>query len=445
MTTTDTLRARLATLLDHDSIAPDADLPGYAIDGVVPGAVVSPQTEEQVGELLKLASTDGWGVIPRGNGSLMALGGVPERADLVLALNGLPHSIDHVPGDLTVTVSAATTFDELRAVLAGAGQWLPLDPPLASRRTVGGVLASNLAGPLSLSYGTARDVVIGMRVVGADGVSTKSGGKVVKNVTGFDLAKVHLGALGTLGVIVGASLKVAPLPRRDATLSATFADLTAAMNAAQKMLKGSTAPQALEVAMPPAESEAGDPCTLHARLMGGSSGVTRRIDDHTLGLRQAGATRVELLEGDDATSVWTTLADFGWTLDDGLNADGDSLLLRLGCLPSRTGELASAVVDAARRHTYPVRILAGPGRGVLRFFSPGPDRGASNIGALVDDLRGIAASLDGYAVVERCPAQAKAGLDVWGDPGQGIALMRRLKEQMDPRHTLNPGRYVGGI
>ena len=187
MTTTDTLRARLATLLDHDSIAPDADLPGYAIDGVVPGAVVSPQTEEQVGELLKLASTDGWGVIPRGNGSLMALGGVPERADLVLALNGLPHSIDHVPGDLTVTVSAATTFEELRVALAGAGQWLPLDPPLASRRTVGGVLASNLAGPLSLSYGTARDVVIGMRVVGADGAGV--GGRAEGLVASGDFSE----------------------------------------------------------------------------------------------------------------------------------------------------------------------------------------------------------------------------------------------------------------
>ncbi len=445
MTTTDTLRARLGSLLDPDSIAPDAELPHYAIDGVVPKAVASPHTEEQVGELMKLASAEGWGVIPRGNGSMMALGGVPERADVVLALNGLPHSIDHVPGDLTVIVSAATTFEELRTALADAGQWLPLDPPLASQQTVGGVLATNLAGPLSLSYGTAREIVIGMRVVGANGVSTKSGGRVVKNVTGFDLGKVHLGALGTLGVIIEASLKVVPLPQQDATVTATFADLPAAISAAHEMLKGSASPQALEIATPPAAIEAGGACTLYVRLMGGSSGVTRQIDGCTSGLRQAGATRVDILNGDDALSLWRLLADFGWPADDELNADDDSLLLRLGCLSSRTSELAAAAVEVARGHRYDLRMLAGPGRGVLRFSFPGAHWDASNGGTIVDDVRRLAASVDGYAIVELCPATAKAGLDVWGDPGQGLALMRLLKEQMDPQHILNPGRFVGGI
>ena len=439
MVTTDTLRARLASLLYPDSIAPDPDLPDYAIDGVVPKAVASPHTVEQVGELLALASAEGWGVIPRGSGSLMALGGVPERADVMLVLNGLPHSIEHVPGDLTVTVSAATTFEELRETLTDAGQWLPLDPPLVSRRTVGGVLATNLAGPLSLSYGTARDMVIGMRVVGANGVSTMSGGRVVKNVTGFDLGKIHLGALGTLGVIIEASLKVVPLPQKDTTVTATFADLTAAMSAAREMLEGSASPQALEIAMPSADTEAGGVFTLYARLMGGSSGVARQIADCTSGLRQAGATSVDLLEGDEALTVWRSLADFGW------DTDGDSLLLRMGCLRSRMDELAAAAVDAARRREYELRMLVGPGRGVVRFSSTGPDRAGSTDGTLVDDVRRVAASVDGYAVVERCSAQIKAGLDVWGDPGQGIELMRRLKEQMDPQYTLNRGRFVGGI
>ena len=175
--------------------------------------------------MLKEANEKCWAVAPRGSGNANRLGNLPGRLDVVVGAGMLPHTIDHNPGDLTISVGAGTRFGLLRERLAEEGQWLPLDPPLAARRTVGGILAANLSGPLSLSYGAARDFVLGVRVASADGTVTKSGGNVVKNVTGFDLPKLHIGALGTLGIILQAAFKVLPLPKEDRTLAAAFDDL----------------------------------------------------------------------------------------------------------------------------------------------------------------------------------------------------------------------------
>ena len=441
------LRINLSSILDDDSLGLDAERHHYAVDGLVPKAVAFPTTEDEVAAVLGLASREGLAVIPRGSGSLVALGGVPERVDVVLVLKKLSHHIEHAPGDLTVTVGVGTTLEHLQRQLAEEGQWLPLDPPLAPQRTVGGVLASNLAGPLSLAYGTARDLVIGMRVAGTDGVVTKSGGRVVKNVTGFDVTKTHLGALGTLGVILEASLKVEPLPKEDLTLVAQFGSQDDAFAACQDLVSHPSAPQAIELAVPGANlgvgdaHDAGPGCHVYARLLGPVSSMERRLEECRTRLREAGAANLDVVRGETASQVWRWLADFGWE-----SLEEEPLLLRFGCLPSRTQRLATGVMDLARQQRYEMQLVAGPGRGAMRCLLPGnawKDTEAG--GTIVATLRELAESVDGYAVVERCPSSAKTHLDVWGDPGQGLALMRRLKEQMDPGRVLNPGRFVGGI
>ena len=410
------------------------DLSEYAVDGVVPKAAVFPKNEEQLVAVLSVATKEGWAVVPRGSGRLMGLGNAPERVDIVVGLERLEHSIEHAPEDLTVTVGAGTTLGVLQEALAREGQWLPLDPPLASGRTVGGVLATDLNGPLSFGYGTARDMVLGMRVVGADGVVTKSGGRVVKNVTGFDVAKVHIGGLGTLGIIVETSFRLQPLPRKDATLTARFDSLDRAMEAAREMAGTPYAPQALEVV-------ADDGVRLCARFLGSASGVERRLKEIRSLLEKAGSDGVEMLEGDEAGELWQRVSDFGWK-----GKRESSLVLRLGCLPSRVGEVAMEVCTLAQRQSYGMGMVIGPGRGVLRCVFPGLDRGDDMVvNGVVDGSRGVVESVGGYAVVERCPTQAKKGLDVWGDAGQGLGVMRRLKEQMDPDRLFNPGRFVGGI
>ncbi|MEE8443550.1 MAG: FAD-binding oxidoreductase, partial [Dehalococcoidia bacterium] len=192
MATTASLRTSLSGILSTDSLAPDAELERYAVEGLVPKAAAFPTSQEQVAAVLGLAGEERLTVVPRGSGSLMALGSVPERLDIVLGMDRLFSPIEHAPGDMTVTVGAGSTLESLQETLEKEGQWLPLDPPLAPQRTVGGILATGLTGPLSLAYGTTRDMVLGMKVAGTDGIITKSGGKVVKNVTGFDVTKAHL-------------------------------------------------------------------------------------------------------------------------------------------------------------------------------------------------------------------------------------------------------------
>ncbi|MDO8749943.1 MAG: FAD-binding oxidoreductase [Dehalococcoidia bacterium] len=439
MTTAASLRESLASVVAGNSIVPETALPSYSVEGVTPKAAVFPTSQEQLSAVLALAAGEGWAVVPRGNGSLMALGGVPKRVDVVLGLSRLPVAIEHAPGDLTVTVGAGTTLAELQDKLAKEGQWLPLDPPLSQRQTVGGVLATNLAGPLSLGFGTARDMVIGMKVAGPDGVITKSGGKVVKNVTGFDVAKVHLGALGTLGVIVEASFKVAPMPKRDVTLVASFDLLEKAMTASMELASAPVAPQALEVMAP--GGGVGQGWTVYARFMGVDSSMERRLREGVSVLRGGGAAGVEVVDEQAVAQAWQRLADFGWDAP-----PDDGLLLRMGCLPSRVTEMATAVAELARQQGYKPDWLIGPGRGLVRCHFVGvASQQTGDVVAMVADARQLATRLGGYAVVERCPVAIKAHVDAWGDAGDGLLLMRRLKEQLDPRRILNPGRFVGGI
>ena len=430
------LRERLSGLLEEAALAPEDSLGDYAVDGVVPRAVAFPSSEEQLASILALANSQGLTVTPSGSGSLNTLGNAPSSVDIVLATTGLEPLIDHRPDDLTVTVGAGVTLGALRERLSASEQWLPLDPPLAPRRTIGGILATDLSGPLSLSQGFARDLVIGMKVASPAGESTKSGGRVVKNVTGFDLAKLHIGALGTLGVILEVSFKVWPLPRADTTLVAGYGSLADATAAVQELLASHAVPDAAEVVASTAKTT---PCVAYLRFVGTSVGVEVRLDEARSRLRASGGDTIEMLEGEPAAKAWRGLADFGW------DAQGsDDLLLRFGCPPSRVGQLATAVERLAAGESGGYSLLAGPGRGALRCLLSG-DLSPDDVQAAAERCREMASSVGGYAVVERCATAAKAGLDVWDAPGDALELMKRVKDRFDPNHILNRGRYVGGI
>ena len=425
------LRERLSGLLDVAALAAEDSLGGHAVDGRVPRAVAFPSNEEQLASILAFAGREGLSVVPRGSGSLSTLGNLPQSVDIVLATTDLEPLIDHRPDDLTVTVGAGVTLGALRERLSAAEQWLPLDPPLASQRTIGGILATDLSGPLSLSQGFARDLVIGMKVAGPSGEVTKSGGRVVKNVTGFDLAKLHIGAMGTLGIILEVSFKVWPLPKADTTLVAGYSSLADAVAAVQELLASHAAPDAAEIVASAAKTT---PCAAYLKCVGTSAGVNVRMEAARSRLR---ASSMEALEGEPAARAWRGLADFGWDAQ----GSGD-LLLRFGCPPSRVGELATAVEQLAAGEGY--SLLAGPGRGVLRCLLL--DRpSADDVRAVTEGCREMASSVGGYAIVERCAPAAKTGLDVWGPPGDAMDLMKRVKDRMDPNHILNRGRYAGGI
>ena len=234
---------------DLSRIVPERALPPaylhaeYAVDGLSPMAVVVPEDREQVADVMRWASESGVTVYPRGGGTKIALGNPPDSVGLVLDLSRLNRVIDYQPGDMTATVEAGITLDGLQRELAAARQFVPLESPLPARATVGGTLTTAYSGPMAHAYGPPRDWLIGIGVVAADGVATKAGGRVVKNVTGYDLNRLYTGSLGTLAVIVEASFKVAPLPPEEFAMVAPFDTMEEAVTAGREVLNLPAGPQ----------------------------------------------------------------------------------------------------------------------------------------------------------------------------------------------------------
>ena len=264
-----------------------------AIDGLTPRFEAQPTTPEELAEALSRANDEGLAVAPCGGGTQLDLGNVPKRLDLLLATTGLNRVVEYEPADLTVTVEAGMRFSDLQALLAEQGQFLALDPAAEPEATIGGLIATNASGPLRFAYGTARDLVIGTRVANPDGTLTRAGGRVVKNVAGYDLNKLYVGSLGTLAVIVELSFKLAPIPPSLATVVGQFESSASARDAIGAILRSPLSPLAIELLAPH---------TLVFRVGGYPQAVERQVRDlDQLIAAHAGQTR------DSPETVWEDL------------------------------------------------------------------------------------------------------------------------------------------
>ena len=397
-------------------VALEHELARFAVDGVEPGVVAYPESAEQVGAILRLASENGWAVVPRGGGTKMGLGNIPRGADVVVCTTAMDSVIEYEPADLVVTVQAGLRLADLQRRLAEHGQCLALDPPLPEQATIGGIIAANASGPLRLRHGTVRDVLIGVTVVNAAGAVTRGGGKVVKNVTGYDMCKLYTGSLGTLGVIVEASLKLAPLPAMERTTLAWFAGLGEAFAAARVIYEAALPIRSCELLAPPAAAALGQPggYLLAVRIGGGEAAVERQQRD--VAAACANAESIQTLEGGE---IWRAIQDFG--------RGQNQTIAKLSSQPSRTGELLAVLPPPA---TFMSHVLSG----VTFVFGEEAE-------AAVEAAR----ELGGYAVLEVCSLEVKRRLDVWGPVGDDFRLMERIKHEFDPAGILNPGRYVGGL
>ncbi|MEW6271592.1 MAG: FAD-binding oxidoreductase, partial [Thermodesulfobacteriota bacterium] len=221
--------------------------PDDAVDGLVPARVVRPVSLGAARDAVRNAARAGEALVASGRGRHLAVGGAPQRLDVLLTLDRLDRVREHAAADMTVTAEAGCTLAALDATLATVGQWLPLDPPAPDATTVGGLIAANLSGPLRASQGTVRDLLLGLRWIGPDGALVSGGGRVVKNVAGYDLPKVHVGALGTLGVVAEATFKLRPRPERERALLLGCDDAASAV-AAALAVRDAVEPAWLEIA-----------------------------------------------------------------------------------------------------------------------------------------------------------------------------------------------------
>ncbi|APC34458.1 FAD-binding oxidoreductase [Nocardiopsis dassonvillei] len=381
----------------------DAD----AVGGLVPARVARPADTRGLARVMASAAREGLTVVARGGGTALDWGGLPRGLDLLVDTADLSWT-EHIAGDLVVEVGAGTPVAELYDVLAAAGQRLSADPVRVGG-TVGGMVATGVSGPRRLLTGALRDLVIGMTVVRADGVVARSGGRVVKNVAGYDLAKLHTSGLGTLGVIASVAFRLHPLPRalRVLTLPASHAEHAERLLTA---LRGCTAtPAAVELDWPSA--------SLRVVLEGTPDG---------LGARTAEIAAAAGAEPDVADAL-----PEGWGV---LPAEGT---LALVSVPP-----AESVRAAVRVHELSGAGVTGSARAGALYASFPPGTGAAEVAAALDGVR----SVPGWTMtlLRAEPHVHAAGVDLWGEV-PGLPLMRAVKDSLDPGHRLAPGRFAGGI
>ena len=367
-----------------------------AVDGISPGSVERPRGAEQLAARLKEAAGDGLAVIPVGGGRALGLGNPPERFDLALETTGLDRIVEHSVPDMVVTVEAGVSLERLNGELGRAGQFLPLDPYGGPGHTVGGALAAALSGPLRLRYGLARDYLIGLRVALPDGRLVASGGRVVKNVSGYDMNKLHHGALGSLGIIVAASFKLFPKPLHELTLRFEARAAEQGWNEARRALNLPMEPIALVL------HQSGGRTELYARLAGTRAAVEKMA------------------------------AELGWQEHEPVWSDHSSLgsdsWARISTPPTALRRLAESMPEMAD-------YVALPGVGVLHWLN-------ADSAPQIAEARKQAEAASGSLTLMAATAQLKRELGVWGTPPASLELMRSLKRSFDPGHVLSPGRFV---
>ena len=424
-------------------------LDAYRVDGRAPWAVVIPGDINQVAAVLALAHREELAVVPWGGGTTMAMGHPPERLDLVLSLARLNRVLEHEPADLTASVQAGITMAALQAQLGSRRQWWPVDPPLPATATVGGVLASNASGPKRLLYGTARDLLIGITVVHADGAISKAGGKVTKNVTGYDMMKLYIGSLGTLAVIAEATLKLRPVPSNQELIWSTFASREAAVETAQRLLAHGLLPNAVELVNPPVTAwlrqrldgpEGREGWSLIVGIDGAEPAVVRQ--------RREIDTLSQAWRSHQPAGQAQTMDACGRPCRVGSVPTGQArmghVVFRVGTVRTHLGAILDQLTELGSRLNAPAELCARFGNGLVYGSFPLQEDGEEPVDLIrtLTEIRGDLASKRGYLVVESAPPAFKAWFDCWGDVGPQIEVMAGLKRAFDPRRVLNPGRFV---
>lgn len=411
-------RAALESACDRVHDATEAD----AVDGVVPDLVAGPAATAEVSQVMRAAAEHGLAVVPRGRGTKITWGRPPARVDLVVDLSAMDQVLDHAAGDLIVEAQAGARLADVQQAVAGENQRLAVDETVPGA-TVGGTLATAVSGPGRVAFGTMRDLLIGVTVVRADGVVAKAGGRVVKNVAGYDLGKLVHGSFGTLAVVTDALFRLHPLPAARRFVSVPVADPHAAHEVVQTLVHSQVVPGAVELDLP-----ADGPGAVTVLLEGIAEGVLGRTST-TLDLLARGAEVAE-----EPPEGW---ARYPW--DPSQTGDERATALKLTCALSGIAE----VLDTAREVEVPVHVRGSGGAGVLYAALPsGTDPGA--VRGAVDRIRATCTRHGGSLVVLDAPAAVKDAVDTWG-PVPALDLMRRVKAEFDPDHRLAPGRFVGGI
>ncbi len=422
----------------------------FEVDGLLPRDVVRPTDATEVATVLADLHSQSSAVVPWGGGTRMGVGNSPGRYDTALDLTRLSNNIEHIAGDMTVVCDAGVRIGDLVELLSENNQRLPFAVPRPGLATIGGSVASNAPSLLRPRFGGIRDWIIGLHVVLADGTSTKSGGRVVKNVQGYDLHRLHTGAFGTLGVITSVALKLVPLPERTRTVAMWFDRFGAAADAASeigqtelviesaRLYSGARSAGAIRelAASRYMDTDQGIDAASHLMLIkvSGSIAALNRQSEDLIGLAgTVPATGYESLDGVTEADLWEYMEE---------SVDNAKLSLRISTKALDGFHLVDRFNRSFdRQHgTVDVSSVIDVGYGSLTLNVDGLDDDASLV--FIHEATSQVQELGGSVLIERCPISAKKSVDVFGIDVSAAQIMKNMKHQFDPDQVLNPGRFA---
>jgi glycolate oxidase FAD binding subunit len=454
------LSSRASEIVGASNVVADpAHLAVYEIDGQMPGVALRPGTKEEVAELVKFAASEKLAIVPMGARTKLAMGMPPRKYDVAMEMTRLDRIVAYDPGDLTLGVEPGIPLRRLEGVLAGHRQFLPLAVPFMNQTTAAGTIASGVDSPLRQLYGTARDFVLGMEFVTGDGQLVKSGGHVVKNVSGYDLHKLMIGALGTLGVITRINFRTFPLAAERRTYVAAFLGVNDACEFRRAIALSHLRPQSIEILggrhtpdLPGVETPRkliGEDRWAVVVCAAANKEVLDRYhrDLQALARRAEGNSLDSFTELSDAEqeTVAAYIREFPAS-DSGQSPP--SALFKISALPASLAALAEDLASCAKQHDLPWSIMMR-GVGVTYFMLTAPDRTTESLRRLKEACSWVFRGCDerrlGRALLLACPPEIKREISVWGARSADFSLMQGLKRVFDPENILAPGRFVNGI
>lgn len=460
-TASKTATSRLPDVIGAEHVSSNAtDLSAYAIDQKLPSVIVRPGSTEEVVEIVKYAATEKLALIASGARTKIGIGSPPARYDIALDMTRLNRIIAYDPGDLTLSVEAGVPLQKVAEALAVHRQFLPLAAPFFDRATVGGTIASGVDTPLRQFYGTARDYVLGMEFVSGEGVRSKSGGNVVKNVTGYDLHKLMIGSLGTLGVITRLNFKTFPMPAASRGFVATFETLDRAFKMRNRVAQSPLTPMTFDLLSPRvadifSSQRAGQltSSTMPAGVFSsgqwalaiGYSGKDNVLLRYEAELRrmaaESSAAAVIVLEDRDRAAAFAFKREF---IPIALESSPAATIVKISVLSARLKDALSGAIKAAQ---LPWAAMARS-LGVIFFALLPPDLSQAShrqLASTTDQILAAGGLLGANVTIPWCPSEWKSALKIWGPERHDLAQMQKVKKVFDPLCIFSPGRFMGGI
>jgi len=454
---------QLSSLLGSDRLSTDAAATRpFRVDGVTPAAVVEPTDAKELAAIVQWARSHQVALLPATTGLYLPLGNPPAAIGVAVSLARLNRVLHYDPGDLTLGVEAGLPLAEMQKLLAGNGLFLPADPPYAGRAALGGLLAANASGPWRFAYGTWRDFVVGMKFVTGEGKLIKTGGRVVKNVAGYDLSKLLISSLGSLGIVTEINFRVFPQPRQTATFVAAFTEAHTALAMRDRIVHSVWQPQALELLSPeaarllhstplsPVAPATGsvipsDHWSLVVSVGGVEKVIQRYETDFSALARELKAASFTVHHQEEERALWAGVRDF---LPRTRESNPATTVVKAALPLTQIGPFLGRGQQVAARYELAAAAGAHAGSGIAFLYllpDPGMADAARRTAQAATEMIHAGNNLGGRVTIPWCPTEVKRDVNVWGPLRDDFPLMKKLKAQFDPDRILNPGRFVGGL